>query len=240
MARPNGVVIVSERFWAFAAQDGGLRHGAMPRAAHAPRAIPLVRGLLSIAASLSPLFRAGGVAGPKERALLATGLLVPFGFVFLPGTLGTVVALALTAMLLGILFRGRTLALHGAEHRAIAAAEERRLEETWHGQALPSRLSWRCGTNFAALALPVSTGVELLWPLPIAPYTPFVLTVLSLAVTMEFWQAVQASSHAAARFFLLPGIGLQRITTREPELDETRLALTALASVLQRELALRA
>ena len=28
MARPNGVVIVSERYWAFAGKDGSLREGA--------------------------------------------------------------------------------------------------------------------------------------------------------------------------------------------------------------------
>ena len=30
MARPNGVVIVSERRWAFAGVDGSLREGTMP------------------------------------------------------------------------------------------------------------------------------------------------------------------------------------------------------------------
>jgi uncharacterized protein YqhQ len=39
-----------------------------------------------------------------------------------------------------------------------------------------------------------------------------------------------------ARIFLYPGLGLQRLTTREPTIDETRLALTAVASVLRREL----
>jgi uncharacterized protein YqhQ len=37
---------------------------------------------------------------------------------------------------------------------------------------------------------------------------------------------------------LVPGLAAQRLTTREPRLDETRLALTALASVVRRELAL--
>ena len=33
MARANGVVIVSERYWAFAGTDGSLREGRMPAAA---------------------------------------------------------------------------------------------------------------------------------------------------------------------------------------------------------------
>jgi uncharacterized protein YqhQ len=36
---------------------------------------------------------------------------------------------------------------------------------------------------------------------------------------------------------LLPGLALQRLTTREPRVEETRVALTAVAAVLSRELA---
>jgi len=61
------------------------------------------------------------------------------------------------------------------------------------------------------------------------------VTVLALAVTMELWQLVQASSQRAARVFLLPGLILQRLTTREPTVEETRVALTAVASVVRRE-----
>jgi uncharacterized protein YqhQ len=54
---------------------------------------------------------------------------------------------------------------------------------------------------------------------------------------MELWRAVQASRARLARVFLLPGLVLQRLTTREPSLEETRVALAAVASVLRRELA---
>jgi uncharacterized protein YqhQ len=53
---------------------------------------------------------------------------------------------------------------------------------------------------------------------------------------MELWQAIQVSGHRLFRPFLLPGLGLQRLTTREPSLAETRVALVAVASVLRREL----
>jgi uncharacterized protein YqhQ len=55
---------------------------------------------------------------------------------------------------------------------------------------------------------------------------------------MELWLLVQGSRRLA-RVVLLPGLGLQRLTTREPELAETQVALTAVASVLRRELAPR-
>jgi uncharacterized protein YqhQ len=38
------------------------------------------------------------------------------------------------------------------------------------------------------------------------------------------------------RALLLPGLALQRLTTCEPALEETRIALRAAASVLSREL----
>jgi uncharacterized protein YqhQ len=45
------------------------------------------------------------------------------------------------------------------------------------------------------------------------------------AIVTPFWQA-----------FLLPGLALQRLTIREPRLQETQVALRAFAAVLAREL----
>jgi uncharacterized protein YqhQ len=104
------------------------------------------------------------------------------------------------------MFRGRTLRLHGAEHRAIAAAEARSLVATWHGKTRPSRFSPRCGTNFAALMVPVSVVLDRVWVLPTAALTPVVLTLLWLMVTMEIWFAAQRSARWAARV-LLSGLG---------------------------------
>lgn len=235
MARPDGVVIVSERFWAFAGRQGELREGAMPAIASRFGRFPLLRGLVRLIASLSPLFRRRGVARPRERWLLSLALLAPIGLVFLPERVTTIVGIALSVALVGWLLRGRTLFLHGAEHRAIAAAESRSLQATWEGQARPSRFSLRCGTNFAVLVFPVAILADRFWPAPPAFYTPALLSLLSLAVTMELWRAVQ-SSRGIGRVFLLPGLALQRVTTREPALDETRVALTAVAAVLRREL----
>src|SRR5215208_6494918 len=128
MARPNGVMIVSERFWAFSGTDGRLVEGRMPELPAAVRRVPLVRGLGRLTLSFVPLMRREGPTRRLERV----------------------------SLLLAMLFRGRTLALHGAEHRAIAAAEARQLAGTWDGSARPSRFSLRCGTNFAALAAPVT------------------------------------------------------------------------------------
>ena len=234
MARSHGVVIVSQRYWAYAGVDGSLREGRMPQAPRALRAIPFARGLVRLAASLSPLFKRTGVARGRERLFLIAAILAPLALVFAPHWVGLGAGTVTTVALLGWLLRGRTLYLHGAEHRAIAASEERRLVDTWNGAARPSRFSLRCGTNFAALLMPVAVFGGRFWPLPATAFTPLVVSVLALALTMELWLLVQGSRRLA-RVVLLPGLGLQRITTREPQLDETRVALTAVASVLRRE-----
>ena len=236
MARPDGVAIVSERFWAFAGVDGTLREGTMPEPHERLRKVPLVRGLVRLGLSLSPLFRRGGVAKPRERLLLAVAVATPLLFAFLPHRLSLISGLALTLGLIVWLLRGRTLALHGAEHRAIAAAEERRLAETWRGEARPTRFAARCGTNFAALVFPVAVVLQRVWPFAPTVYASAAVVILSLALTMELWLAVEGSTRRFARAFLLPGLGLQRLTTREPRLEETRVALRAVQSVLSREL----
>jgi Protein of unknown function (DUF1385) len=237
MARPNGVVIVSERFWAFAGEDGSLREGAMPaRRARAAR-VPLLRGLLRIGGSLAPLLRRGGVAGRKERGFLLAAIAAPLLFLAVPAGLRFAAGLALSVAVVAWMLRGRTLRLHGAEHRAIAAAEQRTLRATWLGHVRPSRFSPRCGTNVAALAAPVTLALERAWPLAPAPWVPVVAAVLGLGLTMEVWHAVQQPHGRILRPLLLPGLALQRLTTREPRLEDTRVALRAVESVLRRELA---
>ncbi len=232
MARPNGVVIASERFWAFAGVDGSLAEGEMPPAPGLLRRVPLVRGLVRLGAAVSPLARRRGVLGGRERLFLAAVVVASFAFFVLPDGFELAAGIGLSVLMVGWLLRGRTLHLHGAEHRTIRAVEERSLEATWNGEARPSRFATRCGTNFAALVLPVAAIAERVWPLPAAA-----VALLSLALTMELWLAIEGSRRRVARAFLAPGLLLQRLTTREPTLDETRVALRAAESVLRRELA---
>ena len=236
MARPDGVAIVSEHYWAFAGTDGSLREGRMPKPPEIVHSLPLARGLVRLAASLSPMFKRKGVAPPRERFLILFAVLAPIGFAFLPSPWSTVGGVSISLLLLFTVLRGRALHLHGAEHRAIAAAEERRLVSTWEGTAKPSRFSPRCGTNFAALALPVTFLADRALPIAPAFWSPVVVLVLSLALTMELWRMVQKSSSRVWQAFLVPGLALQRLTTREPRLEETQVALRAVAAVLAREL----
>jgi uncharacterized protein YqhQ len=231
MARPNGVVIAGERYWAFAGVDGSLREGEMPAAPRLLRRVPLVRGLLRLASAISPLVRRRGVVQARERWFLICALGGSFAFFLLPARAELAAGVLLTLAMVAWIMRGRTLNLHGAEHRAIRAAEDRRLGLAWAGDARPSRFAARCGTNFAALVLPVAVLFERTSPIPAA-----FVALLALGLTMELWLAIEGRTHRVARAFLVPGLLLQRLTTREPRLDETRVALRATASVLRREL----
>jgi hypothetical protein len=235
MARPDGVVIVSERYWAFAGVDGSLREGPMPQPPELLQRVPLARGLVRLYASLAPLFRRDGVAKRRERWLIITAVVAPLALAVVDGPWSTVSAIVLSLLLVGTILRGRALHLHGAEHRAIAAAEARALGTTWEGTTKPTRFSPRCGTNFAALALPVTLFADRLIPMAPAFWSPLVVLVFSLALTMELWRLVQRSSRRPWRLLLLPGLALQRLTTREPRLEETRVALRAVEAVLRLE-----
>jgi uncharacterized protein YqhQ len=233
MARPNGVAIVSPSVWCFSdASTGDLRIRPMPRPRARVARLPFLRGLVKVASALVPMLSRNAAARPHERLLVVAAMLAPLPLLAAPAAWRTPVLLVLTVSLIGWMLRGRTLRLHGAEHRAIAAAESRSLVATWHGAARPSRISPRCGTNFAALLVGVSLLLERAWFLPTAVFTPALVTLVSLMVTMEIWLAAQRPGSRLGRVAVFPGMLLQRLTTREPTLEDTRVALRAVAGVL--------
>jgi uncharacterized protein YqhQ len=233
MARPDGIAIVSDEHWAFARVDGGTQVFRTPRAPTYLGRVPVLRGLVKLGVSLSPMLKGRGGTSSRDTAVIAVALVAPTCAVFLPRTLSLILSIAVGVATVAWILRGRTLFLHGAEHRAIAAAEERSLVAAWHGHARPTRFSPRCGTNFAALLIPVTLGLEHLWFFPAVALAPLMIVPLSLGLTMELWRVVQSRGGAVTRLLLVPGLALQRLTTREPTLAETRVALRALAAVLE-------
>ncbi|MFL5916922.1 MAG: DUF1385 domain-containing protein [Gaiellaceae bacterium] len=126
------------------------------------------------------------------------------------------------------MLRGRTLFLHGAEHRAISAAEQRHLSEAWHGPLpRPSRFAARCGTNFAAPVLPVAAVLDHLSPRSAAAYAPIVDAMLALALTMELWRLIQQEVVGCARW-LLPRLAFS--ASQLENLDSRRRASHSLRS----------
>lgn len=233
MARPDGVAIVSEDFWSFSrVGEPAPSVRPMPCPRWRLARLPFIRGLVKLAMAIVPLLGRGAAARPRERLLLLAALLAPAPLLAVPTSDRTPVLAVVTVALIGWLFRGRTLRLHGAEHRAIAAAETRTLVSTWHESTRPSRFSPRCGTNFAALTVAVSILLERVWIVPSATLTPVLLPLVSLMISMEIWLVAQRWANGLGRVLLLPGLLLQRLTTREPTIEDTRVALRAVAGVL--------
>jgi uncharacterized protein YqhQ len=236
IARPDGVVIASERFWALARVDGTLEQGAMPAPRPWVRRVPVLRGLVRLALAFAPLAR-GRTATRRERALLLAAVLAPALVTAGPPRMQLALELVVMLGIAAWLFRGRTLFLHGAEHRAIEACERRQLSRAWSGEARPTRFSRRCGTNLAALALGLTALLYVFVPAARSAVWSLPIGLGALGATLELWFLIQAAPARVARLVLAPGLALQRLTTREPALEETRLALRAAASVLERELA---
>jgi uncharacterized protein YqhQ len=126
---------------------------------------------------------------------------------------------------------------HGAEHKSVAAYEA--------GTPLTAEAAVpfgtqhiRCGTNFLLTVVVVTSFVNALFGEPgwAALIALRVLTVpIVVALAYEWLRfAATRSDRALVRALLVPGLALQRLTTREPSLDQLEVAMAALAAVVPR------
>lgn len=130
----------------------------------------------------------------------------------------------------------RVFAYHGAEHKTINAFEAG-APLTPESVARFSKEHVRCGTSFLLFVLVVS----------ILLFAPFhfqnvILRLLSRVVlipvvAMIAYELIRLSAarphHPLLRWIIVPGLMLQRLTTREPDLDMLEVAIAALVPVLQ-------
>jgi len=140
----------------------------------------------------------------------------------------------------------RLFAYHGAEHKSVFAYEQG-CALTVREVATRSRFHPRCGTSFllivmlsAIILFAVTDSIILAWTgsitilLRLAVHLPLVPFVAGLS-----YEVIRLSArHAAApwaRWLSLPGLLLQRITTREPDAQQLEVALTALRASLSAE-----
>ena len=131
----------------------------------------------------------------------------------------------------------RVFQYHGAEHKSIYAFE--------NGEALTvenvrrySRLHPRCGTSFLLIVMLVSIGVfsliPKLWPFYLKAGSRVVLLPLIAGISYEFlkWSATN-ESHPLVRLLIAPGLGLQRLTTREPDDSQLEVAIRSMEEALE-------
>ncbi len=141
----------------------------------------------------------------------------------------------------------RTYMYHGAEHKTISCYESG-LELTVENVKGCSRVHDRCGTTFMFIVMTVSILVFallnlLLQPLGIAnegafnKLYRFLLKLISLpivsGISYEILKFLSKRTHPFFNVFKLPGLLLQRITTKEPDDNMIEVAITAFNKVIE-------
>jgi uncharacterized protein YqhQ len=134
----------------------------------------------------------------------------------------------------------RVFQYHGAEHKTIYAYE--------NGDALvPAEidskyrtLHVRCGTNFLFIVLFLTVVAHLIIDLLVSDpfWLRIVIRILAIPLLAGFsYEVIKlASRNEESMFFrisMLPGLALQRITTKPPTLDQIEVAIAAMQAVAQ-------
>ena len=130
----------------------------------------------------------------------------------------------------------RVFQYHGAEHKTIFAFEEG-VELTIENVKRFSRLHPRCGTSFLLIVMLVSIAVfstiPKAWPFLYKALSRVVLLPLIAGISYEFlkWSA-KNDQHPLVKLVIAPGLGLQRLTTREPDDDQLEVAIRSAQEAL--------
>jgi uncharacterized protein YqhQ len=147
-----------------------------------------------------------------------------------------------TSIFLGYLFLlsripdlKRVFEYHGAEHKTISCYEAQD-ELVPERAALYSRLHPRCGTSF--LLIVMIMAIFVFAPIGLPAWWILVLTrILGVPIIagLSFEVIKWAGRNRRRRWvqaIMYPGLQLQRLTTREPDLDQLAVAIAAMQAVL--------
>jgi uncharacterized protein YqhQ len=132
----------------------------------------------------------------------------------------------------------RVFEYHGAEHKTIFNYESG-LPLTPENAQRFTRFHPRCGTSFLLLVFVVSIFVLLPLGRP-DWYILFPSRILAVPIVagLAFELIKQIGKHRTkrwARAIMWPGLQLQRLTTREPDLEQLAVAIASLEAVLEKE-----
>ncbi|HKH79925.1 MAG TPA: DUF1385 domain-containing protein, partial [Solirubrobacteraceae bacterium] len=159
-------------------------------------------------------------------------------FWVIEGTIRTAIFLAYMVLLSRIRDLRRVFEYHGAEHKTISCFEAG-LPLTPVNARRFSRLHPRCGTSFLLVVMIVAIFVFA--PIGLPAWYWLVLTRIlgvPLIAGISFELIKFAGRHrdrAWVRAIMWPGMQLQLLTTREPDLHQLAVAIAALDAVLERE-----
>jgi uncharacterized protein YqhQ len=173
-------------------------------------------------------------------ALLADLLPIKSGgwFVLVEGLIRVTVFVAYLTVLSFIPSLRRVFQYHAAEHKAINAYEAGE-ELTPANAQRHSLIHPRCGTAFLLWVMVVSVFVYALLGRPTWYWLIVSRIVLLPVIAGIAYELIRfAGKHADNRILmtlLAPGLWLQRLTTREPSLDQLEVSIKALKEVLDLE-----
>jgi uncharacterized protein YqhQ len=132
----------------------------------------------------------------------------------------------------------RTFMYHGAEHKTINAFEAGAELEPESVQRC-STIHPRCGTTLLLFVLVIAIFVFAALgqpPLPVRILSRIVFVPLIASVCYEWIRfAAKHIEQPFMRAFMSPAMALQRLTTREPTLDQLEVSIAALRSVIEAE-----
>jgi len=132
----------------------------------------------------------------------------------------------------------RVFQYHGAEHKTIHAYEEN-MPLTVEAIRGYTTAHSRCGTAFILVVIVVSILVFALLgrpPLWIRLLSRVLLLPMIVGLSYEWLKfSARYAERGFMRVLLMPGLALQRLTTREPDDDMIQVAVAALRRVLQEE-----
>jgi uncharacterized protein YqhQ len=159
-------------------------------------------------------------------------------FVIVEGVIRVSIFVAYLAILSFIPSLRRVFQYHAAEHKAINAYEAGD-ELTPENAQRHSLIHPRCGTAFLLWVMVIGVFVFALFGRP-AWYWLIVTRIafLPLIAGIAYELIRFAGKHADNKVLmtlLSPGLWLQRLTTREPTLDQLEVSIRALKEVLERE-----
>jgi len=161
-----------------------------------------------------------------------------FLFWLIEGVVRTAIFLGYMLLLSRVRDLRRVFEYHGAEHKTISCFEAGLPLTPVNAQRF-SRLHPRCGTSFLLVVMIVAIFVFAPIGLP-AWYWLVATRILGVpliaGISFELIKfAGRNRSRRWVRAVMWPGLKLQLLTTREPDLDQLAVAIAALEAVLERE-----
>jgi uncharacterized protein YqhQ len=162
----------------------------------------------------------------------------PWGQNLLEGSLRLAVFLGYLAGIARLQEVRTLFAYHGAEHKVIHCWEAGAGLDPGAARAF-SRLHPRCGTSFVLLVMLLAVLLYSLVPVSslgtrIAVRVGLLPLLAGLSYEVLKWSA-RVQDRWPAKILIAPGLGLQKMTTREPDRDQLEVAAAALKAVLAEE-----